>query len=208
MSWDRTEYTETSICRCGKGTIVRLAYIEDDDWNRTRGGIISEEICCTECKEKFHIEHYIQHYFCPSWKGDGIIDRTYLVPNNFTIPSVLSEKNFCFSVDEQIVANYYLEEISAAKADMIRNKYSTKLERKSSQDIVAWYEKRYKRRSLSPIVELLNNIESQYDHYEWTPQRLEEFRNNEKIKIQENKRVIADVIARSFELDFRRKQND
>ncbi len=208
MSWDRTEYTETAICACGKGTIVRLAYIEDDDWNRTRGGIISEEICCTECKEKFHIEHYIQHYFCPYWKGDGIIDRTYLVPNNFTIPSVLSEKNFCFSVDEQIVANYYLEEISAAKADMIRNKYSTKLERKSSQDIVAWYEKRYKRRSLSPIVELLNNIESQYDHYEWTPQRLEEFRNNEKIKIQENKRVIADVIARSFELDFRRKQND
>lgn len=208
MSWDRTEYTETAICACGKGTIVRLAYIEDDDWNRTRGGIISEEICCTECKKKFHIEHYIQHYFCPPWKGDGIIDRTYLVPNNFTIPSVLSEKNFCFSVDEQIVANYYLEEISAAKADMIRNKYSTKLERKSSQDIVAWYEKRYKRRSLSPIVELLNNIESQYDHYEWTPQRLEEFRNNEKIKIQENKRVIADVIARSFELDFRRKQND
>ena len=121
MSWDRTEYTETAICACGKGTIVRLAYIEDDDWNRTQGGIISEEICCTECKEKIHIEHYIQHYFCPPWKGDGIMDRTYLVPNNFTIPSVLSEKNFCFSVDEKIVANYYLEEISAAKADMIRN---------------------------------------------------------------------------------------
>ena len=79
MSWDRTEYTETAICACGKGTIVRLAYIEDDDWNRTQGGIISEEICCTECKEKIHIEHYIQHYFCPPWKGDGIMDRTYLV---------------------------------------------------------------------------------------------------------------------------------
>ncbi len=208
MSWDRTEYTETAICACGKGTIVRLAYIEDDDWNRTQGGIISEEICCTECKEKIHIEHYIQHYFCPPWKGDGIMDRTYLVPNNFTIPSVLSEKNFCFSVDEKIVANYYLEEISAAKADMIRNKYSTRLERKSSQDIVAWYEKEYKRRSLSPIVELLNNIENQYDQYEWTPQRLEEFRNNEKIKIQENKQVIADVLGQSFELDFRRAPND
>ena len=24
MSWDRTEYTETAICACGKGTIVML----------------------------------------------------------------------------------------------------------------------------------------------------------------------------------------
>ena len=73
---------------------------------------------------------------------------------------------------------------------------------------MAWYEKEYKRRSLSPIVELLNNIENQYDQYEWTPQRLEEFRNNEKIKIQENKQVIADVLGQSFELDFRRAPND
>lgn len=208
MSWDRVEYKETAICACGKGKIVRQAYTEADDWNRMRDGIISEEIVCAECKEKFHIEHYIRHYFCPSWEGNDVIDKTYLVPNNLTIPAVLSAKNFCFSVDEQIVASYSLEEIVAAKADMIQNKFSTRLERKSSQDIVTLYAKKYKKRRLSPIVELLNNIEKQYGQYDWTQQRLEEFRNNEKIKIQENQQVIADVLRKSIELDFRRTPDD
>lgn len=207
MSWDRIEYMETAVCACGKGMIVRRAYIEDDDWNRSRSGIIEEEICCDDCKEKFHIEHYVKHYFCPPWKGNGIVDQTYLVPNDLTIPHALSEKDFFFSVDEQIVASYRLEEISAAKADMIRNKYSTRLELESSQQIVALYAKKYKKRSLTPIVELLNNIENQYSKYEWTPQRLEDFRNNEKLKIQENEQAIADVLRLSFELDFRRMAN-
>lgn len=205
MSWDRSEYTETAVCACGNGIIVRKVYVEDDDWNRSRSGIISEEICCDNCKKKFHIEHYVKHYFCFPWDGDGIVDKTYLVPNNLTIPSVLSEKNFFFSVDEQIVANYCLEEISAAKADMIRNKYSTRLELKSSQQIVALYAKEYKRRSLAPIVELLNDIENQYHKYDWTPQRLKDFRSKERLKIQENKQAIEMVLEQSFELDFRRK---
>lgn len=208
MSWDRIEYTETSVCACGKGKVIRRLYTEDDDWNRTQSGIISEEICCDECKEKFHVEHYIQHYFCPRWIGDGIIDKTYLVPNNFTIPPILSEKNFSFSVEEQIVATYCLEEILAAKEDMVRNKYSTRLERKSSQEIVALYAKKYKRRRLSLIVELLSNIENQYGKYEWTPQRLKEFRIKEKIMIQENKQDIDNILRLCFKLDFRRKPDD
>lgn len=208
MSWERTEYTETAVCACGKGKVVRRAYIEDDDWNRTRNGTISEGICCSECNDKFHIEHYTQHYFCPPWQGDGIIDRTYLVPNDLTIPSELSEKTFCFSIDEQIVSKYSLEEILAVKSDMNRNKYSTRLERKSSQEIVTLYAKKYKKKSLPPIVELLSNIESHYEKYEWTPERLKEFRNKEEIKIQERKQIISEILEQSFELDFRRVSDD
>lgn len=91
---------------------------------------------------------------------------------------------------------------------MIRNKYSTRLERKSSQDIVALYAKKYKKRSLAPIVKLLENIKNQYDRYEWTSQQFEEFRNNEKTKIQENKQAISDALRESFELDFRRTLHD
>lgn len=208
MSWDRSEYKEISLCACGKGKIVRWAYIEGDDWNRTRSGIISEEICCNDCKEKFHIEHYTRHYFCLPWKDDGIIDRVYLVPNNLSIPSELSEKKFCFCIQEQIVAEYSLKEILAVRADMIQSKYSTRLERKSSQKVVELYAKRYKKKRLAPIIEMLRNIESQYDTYEWTPQRIEEFRRNEKIQIQENKRAIDIVLSQSFELDFRRALDD
>lgn len=208
MSWERTEYTENAVCACGKGKVVRQAYIEDDDWNGTRSGTILEEICCSECNKKFHIEHYVQHYFCPPWKGNGIVDRTYLVPNSLAIPLELNEERFPFRIDEQIVANYSFEEILAVKSDMIRNKYSTRLERKSSQEIVALYAKKYKKKRLAPIVELLSNIESQYGKYEWTPERLKEFRNKEKIKIQENRQIIADVLEQSFELDFRRESDD
>ncbi len=203
MSWDRSEYTEFSLCACGKGKVVRQAYIEDDDWIRTRSGIISEEICCNDCKEKFHIEHYTRHCFCLPWKGSGIIDRVYLVPNTLSIPSELSEKKFHFSIEEKIVAGYSLEEISAMKADMIRSKYSTRLERKSSQEIVAIYAKQNGTKRLEPIVKLLSNIESQYNKYEWTPQRLEEFRRKEKMQIQENQQAIDIVLSQSIEINFR-----
>lgn len=204
MSWERMEYEEVSKCACGEGTVVRRSYIEDDDWNRMRGGVLSEEICCDACKKTHHIEHYVRHYAALPWKGNGVVDKAYLVPNNLSIPSEIYEKTFEFALDEQIAATYSLEEISNAKLDMIKNKYSTRLEQQSSKDIVNLFVKKHKRRSLGPIVGLLNRIENQYETYEWTSQRLSEFRDQERIKIQENKKSIAAVIDQSFELDFRR----
>jgi len=108
----------------------------------------------------------------------------------------MRKKDFGFSIDEQIVADYSLEEIAEAKADMIRNKYSTRLERKSSREIVKLYAKRYKKRSIPPIAKLLEDIENKYKKYEWTPQRLSEFRRKEKIEIQENERAIASLLEK------------
>lgn len=204
MSWERTEYVEVAKCACGEGTVVRHSYIEDDDWNRIRDGVISEEICCDACKKNYHIEHYARHCFCFSWEGDGIVDKAYLVPDNLSIPSEIHKRTFSFELDEQIVAAYCLEEIINVKLDMIQNKYSTRLERQSSKDIVNLFVKKHKRRSLEPIVELLNYIENQYEKYEWTHQRLSEFRDQERIRIQENKKSIAAILDQSFELDFRR----
>lgn len=204
MSWDRTEYVETAVCACGKGTIVRHAYREKDDWNREREKIISEKIYCDACEKKYHIEHYVRYFFQPSWEGDGVMDRAFLVPNNYTIPAEISERIFRFNLDEQIVATYCLEEILSAKSDMIRNKFSTRLERQSSKEIVKLFAKKYKKRSLSLIVELLSQIESRYEDYKWTPLRMEEYRNQEKIRIKENEQAIQDVLNQSFELSFRR----
>ena len=204
MSWERTEYEEISKCACGKGTVVRHSYIEDDDWNRIQEGVISEEICCDTCRGNYHIEHYIHHYFCLPWKGNGIIDKAYLVPNNLSIPPEIHEKSFHFNLDEQIVATYCLEEILKAKLDMIQNRYSTRLTRQSSKEIINLFAKKHKKRSLASIVELLSHIETQYETYEWTPQRLAEYREQEKIKIQSNQESIAAILDKSFELDFRR----
>lgn len=204
MSWDRTEYVETAVCACGKGTVVRHAYREKDDWNREREKIISEKIYCDACEKKYHIEHYVRYFLQPLWEGDGVMDRAFLVPNNYTIPAEISERIFRFDLDEQIVATYCLEEILSAKSDMIRNKFSTRLERQSSKEIVKLFAKKYKKRSLSLIVELLSQIESRYEDYKWTPLRMEEYRNQEKIRIKENEQAIQDVLNQSFELSFRR----
>lgn len=205
MSWERTEYEETAICACGKGIVVRRCYVEFDDWNRSRDGILSEKIFCDVCKNKYHIEHYIRHVFCPPWKGDGSIDRTYLVQNGLTIPQELKEKNFYFAFTEKIVATFSLEEIESAKRDMIQSKYSTRLTQQNSRDIVNLFYREYKKKSLSPIIDLLSNIEVQYQEYEWTPQRLAQFRLQEEVEMKKNQDSISDVLKQSFELDFRRK---
>ena len=204
MSWDRTEHTEVATCACGNGKIVRQVCTACDDWNRVESAIISEKINCQDCIKKFHIEHYVRHINCPSWEGDGIIDKAFLVPNNLTIPQELSERCFHFEIDEEIVSKYSLEDIIESKADMIRNKFSTRLERKSSREIIALYFRKYRRKSLPPIIRLLNYIENQYEKYVWTPQRLQEFRSEEKYRLRENKHLINEILSKSFELDFKR----
>lgn len=208
MSWDRIEYKEVAPCVCGKGAVIRLAYTEEDDWSRTRNGIISEEIACENCRSRYHIEHVERHYLCPKWEGDGICDRTYLVPNDLTIPDELREKGFRFDTEMQIASMYSYADIKAAKADMVTNKYTTRLKLQVSQDIVSIYEKCYRKRSLPPIIDLLCKIERQYNKYEWTKERMSAYRAAEKVKIRENEREIADVIAQSVLLEFRRMEND
>lgn len=208
MSWDRTEYKEIAPCACGKGMIVRLAYTEDDDWNRSRSGIVGEKIECENCCAQYHIEHVRRCCPCPKWDGDGVVDKAYLVPNSTNIPAKISEKRFDFSIDEQIASTFSYEEIRAARADMIKNRYSTRLELKSSREIVSIYEKRYKKKKLVPIVDMLSSIEQRYDGYEWTAEKLIAYREKEKEVIRANEQEIATAIARSILLEFRRLSDD
>ena len=208
MSWDRFEFTEVAQCACGKGYVVRVAYTEDDDWNRSRSGIINEEIACENCRTQYHIEHVIRHYSCPSWEGDGISDKAYLVPNSLTIPEQISEEQILFTVEEEIVSIYSCDEIHAVKADMTKNKYSTRLELENSRRIVSIYEKRYKKKRLAPIIDMLCSIEQQYDKYEWTPEKIAAYRDAEKAKIRENEEKIANVNGQSILLEFRRASDD
>lgn len=112
------------------------------------------------------------------------------------------------ALDEQIVSQFSLTEISAAKSDMLKNKYSTRLELQISRDIVELFFKEYKRRSLPPIIALLKDIENNYGHYEWTSERLKKYRNNEENQIAERKQAIANIIEKSIELSFRRAKNE
>lgn len=204
MSWERTEYKEVAPCACGKGTVVRLTYTEDDDWNRIRSGIISEKIECENCRIQYHIEHINQNCSCPNWE---IGVRTYLVPNSICFPVRIYEKHFHFNIDEKIVSTYSSDEIRTVIADMIKNKYSTRLELKSSLEIVLLYESHYNKRRLVPIIDMLKKIEWQYDTYEWTSEKMKAYRKEEKERIQTNEQKITKAIDQSILLDFRRNPN-
>lgn len=87
---------------------------------------------------------------------------------------------------------------------MIKNKYSTRLQKNSSKEIVKLYQKRNHRKSLPPIISLLNNIEIHYKEYPWNPERIKEFEENEQREIDENRRNITNVLNQCFKLEFKR----
>lgn len=93
MSWDTMyDRLERSRCACGKGVAIRHSYMKMDDWNRSEDGYYGEEIQCNDCSKKFHIEHDIKYYLCPSWKSDGISDMSYLIPNGMTLAHDVQQK--------------------------------------------------------------------------------------------------------------------
>ena len=205
MSWDIIEYDEFSNCACGKGKVVRHMQQRDDDWNRSETRCLGEEIHCADCAKKYHIEHHIRHYLCMPWKGDGISDRAFLVPNGISIPSYVGIRSFNFSeIDKKIASIYTLEEINASLNDMQTNKYTTRLQLKSSCEIVDLYYHRYKKKSLNLIKPVLETIIQNYDKYEWTPETITEYRTTEEKDLSKNNKAIDEAISKSFELNFRR----
>lgn len=204
MSWDIINYDQTAQCACGKGKVVRHIEQRDDDWNRSETNCLGEEILCPECKERYHIEHVIRYYFCYPWDGDGVSDRSFLVRNGITIPTVKTKTEFYFNkIDEDIVATFSLTEIKEALADMKTNKFTTKLQLSHSYSIVHMYYKRYKKKSLNLIVPILEQVILKYNNYKWTPTTIKSFCDAENKEIKKNDKEIEKVIAQSFELDFK-----
>ena len=85
---------------------------------------------------------------------------------------------------------------------MKQNKYSTRLELKASQEIVGTYYRHYKKRSLPPIISTLQNCVDNYDSYEWTYDKMQEYLKLQKEEAEKNEKYVADVLKKSFPLDF------
>ena len=60
------------------------------------------------------------------------------------------------------------------------------------------------RKDLSLIVPILNKIITNYDSFEWTVDKITEYRQKEKEAILENNKAIELAISNSFELNFSR----
>lgn len=209
MSWNTVyDRLEKSSCACGKGSVLRHSYMRMDDWNRTDDGYYGEEIQCDFCSKRYHIEHDIRHFFCPSWEGDGISDTPFLVPSGMTLKHDVSPKHFNFGLDEKIVSAYEKSNIQAVIEDMSINKYSTRLTLEDSKDIVNLYYGTYRKRGLPNIIKLLKQCKSNYDSYEWTFERMQKYKIEEQQRIETNKRIISDTISKSYKLNFHAIRGD
>lgn len=192
MSYDRMrEETQTATCACGGGTVTRIWYYEMNDWNQTREGYSDFEIHCDACKNKYHTE------YCYHGKSDY-----YLVPNGKTTHHTADILHFNFRLKEKLVANYPLEDLKLAIKDMISSRYSTRLSESVSKSILSDYYCYYKKKSLPPIIEMLQDCATNYDSYEWTYEKMQAYKLEEKKKIDENNKVINEVLKESYPLDF------
>lgn len=203
MSWDRINIISEAKCPCGCGKIIKLHYREDDDWNRSREKIVSEEIKCPMCASKYHIEHLTHSFFQPSWKGNGTVDIAYCVPNGQTLQYNLQPRNFIFAdFEEKLVADNSEQELKRVLEDMQRNKYSTRLQMKESCSIVFEYKKRFKSQKLSNVIPFVKSAIDNYDNFEWTKERIQLFKENEEKRIQHDKNLQDEALKDSLEIDY------
>ena len=86
---------------------------------------------------------------------------------------------------------------------MKSSRYSTRLSEAVSKSILSDYYCRYKKKSLTPIIEMLQDCVSNYTSYEWTYKKMQTYKLEEKKKIDENNRVINEVLKEAYPLNFK-----
>jgi len=204
MSYERMrEDIQQSKCACGNGLVVRTYYSEMDDWNRTRDGYEKEEIKCDACKAKYHIESTSKTYSCPRWKGSGIFTDYFLVPNGKTLHlKCKTTRNFNYCFKNNCVSDYTLDALKAVTSDMKVNKYSTRLSLADSKEIVRNYQRFYRKKSLPAIIEILQECIENYDSFEWTYDKTQEYNKKLQKELNENDKIISDTLADSYPLEF------
>lgn len=205
MSYDRMrEYLQQAPCACGKGIVVRTYYYEMNDWNQTREGYDNYHIQCDDCKSKYHIETTPSHYNCPRWDVDGIITDSFLVPLGKTLhlKSKLS-RSFSYRFNDCCVSDYPLDVIKTVIADMKENKYSTRLTLDASKEIVDRYFRSYKKKSLPAIINILQECVDNYSSYEWTYEKMQEYKKELQKETDEHNRIIKKILSESFPLNFK-----
>lgn len=206
MSWDRIEFQEAASCACGKGRVIRTAYQEDDDWNRFRSGSFGEKIECPDCLKKYHIEHLIRHFFQYKWDGDGISDTTYLVENGYTLNHKTSVNGLSVNgLEESIVATFTQKDLLQSLEEMKSAKYSTKLQLPSSKQIVSLYFKRYKKRSLSGIIDYLQACIEKYDSFKWNPNTVKEYYEKEKQLAADGQQKLDEALLHTVKVEWKRE---
>ena len=205
MSWERMfERKERAVCVCGKGYVIHTTYTEGDDWNRYREGTYGARIECDECAQKYHIESITKSYLTS--EGYETVTTDYLVPNGMTLeikiePTRLPYERF-LNFSENAVALFSKGELQEAIENMRKSKYSTRVSLGSSRTLVELHLKCKRSKSLPKIISALESCIVDYDSYEWTHDKVVEYKEREKLEIEENQKKLQQVLAQSHKLRY------
>lgn len=205
MSWERmSERKEKAVCACGKGLVTRISYTEGDDWNRYREGTYGEKIECDECARKYHIEPISKSYLTS--EGYETVTTDYLVPNDMTLkiktePTRLPYE-YHLNFSENAVALFSKEELQAAIEDMKKSKYSTRVSFASSKRLAELHLKCKKSKSLAKVIASLESCILNYENYEWTHDKVIEYKEQERLEIEENQKKLQQALQKSHKLRY------
>lgn len=101
------------------------------------------------------------------------------------------------------MSSFEKDNLHAIIYDMTTNKYSTRLKLTGSKSIVDLYYRWYHKRSLPNIIILLKKCVCNYNSYEWTFDKMQEFKIKEQQRINANIKIINDTISQSYKLEFK-----
>ena len=194
----------TSPCACGNGLLRYYRVVESNDWGQEQEHNTAVEILCEYCKAHYHYE--------PSGWGDG-----YLVPNGLSIPEeipVYGTKMTQYTTDEDFIGRCDKAVIEAMIQDMTapKHRFIRDLEYPPAVAYAEEWYSRYRKRSLTPMVNNLRRVLSQYDALVASRQKkepiIEERRKLREKRDQEAAKVKEQSFRTSFKYDAEQDKRD
>lgn len=177
-----------SRCACGKGFLRYYKVYLSNDWFYEKEEYTKVELICNDCKEKYYYQ-------------DG-----YLVPKNLILPKLperYSDEGFTY--EEKIVREYDKDTIKNMIEDMTAKGhiYVKHLKNKTAITFANLWIRKYKKKSLKPMIECLQNILNKYDDlYENYIQKEE---RNDRKNTEYNNILMSreSILRKSFKLEFK-----
>lgn len=196
MSWEISEYDEYAPCACGEGYVIKHCAFESDDWGRCRNEIRGYGICCPHCKEKYYVEGITMHYKRREPTDTEYEIYSYLVPNGLRFPTSVRKREFWEfykNAEEEIACTFRKDILANVINDMEKNKSAARVQMPESKEAIKICKRELRSQAVKKIIPYLKGVLENYEAYEWNPDTIAAYREEEKKDRKERERSCCDT---------------